>query len=384
MTLDSSARWFRPGMLALAALFVGCAAAPDPSDDEIDETEVGGQQEEPIIGGAKATSYPEATLIDMGHGTTIQSACSGALITPKVVLTAGHCIGDYSLFQVTLPFANGQKAKGKGMVLDYVSNGQYVDPNQHDVGLIVLDKALSLSAYPLVANKGVPDGTKIQNIGRIDNGAFSNTALFISQPVAINDAKSSGFPFDYIATEVIQSGDSGGPVVVAGTHDIVAVNSGAGGGTQVLARLELVNAWIKQVVDANGGGVKFGDPLGGDVDQPEEPSDPPATGDKEAEPNNVYNQNNTLGSKMAGLLTSGDQDWFTWDVGSTGVKYDITLQATGNAQIQMWKLVNGTYHKTPQQTPTSISQTSTGPGKYFLVVHSTTGAAQSYNLSLQK
>lgn len=381
MMLDPLFR-FRPGMLALAALVAGCAATSDPSEqDDMDELEAGGQ-EAPIIGGTKATSYPEAALIDFSG-----SACSGALITPRVVLTAGHCIAGNS-FSVTLPFANNQKSTGKGMVLDYNNSSQYVDPNTHDVGLVVLDKALSIASYPLVANKGVPDGTKVQNIGRINNGQFSSTALFISQPLSVKDAKSAGFPFDYIANEVIQPGDSGGPVVVAGTHNIVAVNSGAGGGTQVLARVELVHSWIKQVVDANGGGLKSGDPLGGGDVPPEDPqdppNDPPAGGDKEAEPNNTYDQNNPLGPKLTGALTSGDQDWFTWDVGSTGVKYNIALQATGNAQIQMWKLVNGTYYKTPQQTPTSIAQTSTGPGKYFLVVHSKTGAAQNYTLTLQK
>jgi hypothetical protein len=251
----------------------------------------------------------------------------------------------------------------------------------------VLDNALSIASYPLIANVPVPNGTKVQNIGRIDNGTFSNTALFISQPLGVKDATSAGFPFDYIATEVIQPGDSGGPVVVSGTHNIVAVNSGAGGGTQVLAKVDLVYSWIKQVTDANGGGVTFGDPLGGGgvpSDPPADPTDPPTTGDKEAEPNNVYNQNNALGSKLTGALTSSDQDWFTWDVGATGVKYNVTLQASGNAQIQMWKLVNGTYYKTPQQSPTSISQTSTGAGKYFVVVHSKTGVAQNYTLTLQK
>ena len=119
MMLDSLLR-FRPGMFALAALFLGCAAASDRSDDEIDE-ESGGQQE-PIIGGSKATSYPEAALIDMNG-----SACSGALITPRVVLTAGHCIASSS-YNVTLPFAGSQKSTGKGSVLDYNNSSHYVDP----------------------------------------------------------------------------------------------------------------------------------------------------------------------------------------------------------------------------------------------------------------
>jgi hypothetical protein len=363
MLLDSILR-FRPAMFALTALFLGCAASSSP-EDELDELEAGGQ-EEPIIGGAKATGYPEAALIDMGYGSQIQSACSGALIAPKVVLTAGHCIGKFTDWYITLPFANGQKAHGKGSVFDYTSNGNYVEPNQHDVGLIVLDTPLSLASYPLVASKPVPDGTKIQNIGRINNGSFSNSALFISQPIAVKDAKNSGFPFDYITDEVIQPGDSGGPVVVNGTHNIVAVNSGAGGGTEVLAKVDLVQSWIKQTVDANGGGATFGDPLGGNnpPENPDNPPDnPPAGGDKEVEPNNTYNQNNAIGSKVSGQLTASDQDWFTWNVGTGGIKYNITLQTTGNAQIQMWKLVNGQYYKTPQQSPTQIAQTSTGAAR---------------------
>src|SRR4051812_725642 len=126
MTFDSFLR-FRPGMLALAGLFIGCAAVSDPSVDDVEELE-GGSEEAPIIGGSKATGYPEAALIDMNG-----SACSGTLITPRVVLTAGHCIGSSS-YTVTLPFANNQKAKGKGQVLDYKSGGSSVDPNAHDVG----------------------------------------------------------------------------------------------------------------------------------------------------------------------------------------------------------------------------------------------------------
>jgi hypothetical protein len=290
---------------------------------------------------------------------------------------------------VTLPFAGGQKASGSGTVLDYNNSSSYVDPNTHDVGLIVLNKALAIDKYPLVANKGVPNGTKVQNIGRINNGSFSTTALFISQPLSVSDAKNYGFPFDYVANEVIQPGDSGGPVVVASSHNIVAVNSGAGNGTQVLARVDLVANWIKQVVDQNGGGGYFGDPLsdqggGGNVDPQPQPQPDPGAGDKEVEPNNTYQQTNPLNGVLKGDLTSQDQDWSTWSVGSQGVKYTLKVQATGDAKIQQWKLVDGQYYKTQQSSDTVISQTSTGPGKYFVVVWSPTGKAQSYTLTLTK
>ena len=388
MTLDSIFRLrLGLGLFALAALSFGCAATPDPTDEEIlDELEGGGTEEAPIVNGTKATGYPEAALIDMNG-----SACSGALIAPKVVLTAGHCTAGYSSFTVTLPFAGGQKSSGTGKVYDYNNSSQYVDPNTHDVGVVILSKALTIDKYPLVANKKVPDGTKVQNIGRINNGSFSNSALFISQPLSVSDATNHGFPFDYKASQVIQPGDSGGPVVIANTHNIVAVNSGAGGGTQILARVDLLATWLKQQVDQNGGGGFFGDPLsdqgGGGSPDPQPQPDPqpdPGAGEKEVEPNNSYQQTNPINGALKGNLTSQDQDWFTWSVGSQGVKYNITVQATGDARIQQWKLVDGQYYKTPQSSNTQIAQTSTGSGKYFLVVWSPSGAQQSYTVTLTK
>lgn len=373
--------WMRNiGLLAILALSAGCAATPDWDEEE--ELEAGGE-EAPIVGGSKATAYPEAVLIDMGNNGQISSACSGALIAPKVVLTAGHCVaGGFNYWRATLPFAGNQTATGKGVVYDYNSNTNYVDPNSHDVGLILLSSALSIQTYPTVATAKVPDGTLAQNIGRINNGQFSNTALFISQPLKISDATNSGFPFDYIASEVIQPGDSGGPVVLANSHSIVAVNSGAGGGTQVLARVDLLYSWIKQQVEANGGGGNFSDPNNDPPPDPD-PGPEPVAG-KEAEPNNTYQQTNPLQDKLAGSLTAGDQDWSTWTVGNQGVKYNLVLSGSGNAQVKMWKLVNGQYYKVPNTSAKQINQTSTGPGQYFVVVYSSSGAPQDYTLTLTK
>lgn len=384
----------RTGMIVLTALFLGCAATPNPTQDDSDELEAGGQ-ESPIVGGTKATGYPEAALIDFGSNGQISYACSGTLIAPRVVLTAGHCIEGTDWY-VTLPFAGNQKSHGKGVLFDYKVGSQYVDPSSHDVGLIILDNALSINAWPTVATAKVPNGTKAQNIGRINNGTFSNTALYIGGNVTLSDATSQGFPYDYITNEIIQSGDSGGPVVLSGSHTIVAVNSGAGGGTEVLARVDLVIDWIKQTVAQNGGGGTFSDPnnggnggagggsggsggAGGNGG-----SGGGSNGATEVEPNDTYQQTNPLGASITGALTTSDQDWFTWSVGSSGVSYKLKLTSTGNAQVQMWKLVNGQYYQTPNTTSTSINQTSTGAGQYFVVVYSSTGAKQNYTLTLTK
>jgi hypothetical protein len=57
---------------------------------------------------------------------------------------------------------------------------------------------------------------------------------------------------------VIQPGDSGGPVFLSGTHTILAVNSGAGSNTQVLARVDLLADWLTSQVASHGGTVASG------------------------------------------------------------------------------------------------------------------------------
>jgi hypothetical protein len=244
--------------LSLAALFVLCASAAGachapPSDSEAGDEAVG-RAGRPIVGGAKASAYPEAVLINMKQSGQIVAACSGSLIAPTVVLTAGHCVYQFDGWDVVAPFASGQKASAtSGATLDWTNQSETVDPNMHDVGLVFLSKAINLSSYPKLAQSPIANGAQVVNIGRIDNGTLSDTNLYVSKPITVNNASSQGFPFDYIAKEVIQSGDSGGPDEIPGTHTIVAVNSGAGGGTEVLARVDLVFSWIQQQVAAHGG-----------------------------------------------------------------------------------------------------------------------------------
>src|SRR5262249_23142810 len=134
--------------------------------------------------------------------------------------------------------------------------GEDVDPTKHDIGLVILDQALSIDKYPEIAKVPLADGAQVVNIGRIKNGRLSNTALYVSQPVTLTDATQIGFPYDYTTDDVIEPGDSGGPDEVPNspTHLITSVNSGGGQATEVLARVDLVYAFIQSTIAANGGG----------------------------------------------------------------------------------------------------------------------------------
>jgi hypothetical protein len=221
----------------------------------------GGSESDDIVDGKTASSYPEAVLVDLLKDDKPYAACSGSLIAPNVVLTAGHCVHGISSWVVTAPFADGQQANGtRSETYDWNASGEEVDPNEHDIGLVFLDAPITLKSYPKLADAPLAADKTVYNIGRIDNGTLSNSALFVSKAIHVTSGAASGFPYDYAATDAIQPGDSGGPDVLPGAapHTIVSVNSGAGNGSEVLARVDLVKDWITGRIAASAGGKSSG------------------------------------------------------------------------------------------------------------------------------
>lgn len=242
-------------VLAALGSSYACSGAPG----EVERMEATRKTSDSIIGGTRANGYEESALVSMLQGGQVAAYCSASVIAPKVVLTAGHCVDGFTAWQIKAPYANGtsQSAHASaGATYDWAEGGATtVNPNHHDIGLIFLDTAITLGTYPQIANTKLANNASVVNIGRINNGTLSTTDLYVSSPIPVTDGASQGFPFDYSAQQIIESGDSGGPDEVPGTtpHLIVAVNSGAGGG-EVLARVDLLYMWIQQQIASHGGG----------------------------------------------------------------------------------------------------------------------------------
>ena len=357
-----------PKLVALVGLCgVALAQAACNAEAPADEELATDSTEQPIIGNPdQASTHPEAALVDMVQGGRVVSHCSGALIAPRVVLTAGHCIDRYSAWVVTLPFAGGQRANGVAKEnYDYLGNtGEFVNPNQHDVGLVILDRALSLSAFPEVASRGSADGALAVAVGRKRDGALSTTALYESDPFAIRSAAPNGSPYAYRSERVIEPGDSGGPVYASGTKRIVAVNSGTGSTYQVLARTDLLSAWIAEKVRANGG-------PGATTPSPTPAPTPAPTGcnANEREPNDTFGAATALtnGTTCGALSSASDQDWFSFDVARAGDTYKVGV--TGSVSVALWKKTASGYQSVATTSAGTFHRVASSAGTYVGVVY---------------
>ena len=236
--------------------------------------------------------------------------CTGSLLTPTVLLTAGHC-ADLAGGAVTArvyfqqdagvhydpvteidPVSGYPEYCAAGTLgvtcatSDQLYNFDYTGilPDTHDVGLVILDQPIFLSEYgvlpeagsldQLATQRGIQDltftvsGYGLTYKNQLQNGkpnvSFRERLMALAHLVNLNSAINAGFNLQTAGNGTGQggtcNGDSGGPVFYGGydSNTIVAVTSF---GLNVLCRgtdfayrtdTEDVIAWILETVAASG------------------------------------------------------------------------------------------------------------------------------------
>ena len=218
----------------------------------------------PVVGG---TTVPEGAWPDAVAVLAQTAACTGTLIAPDVVLTAGHCI-EVAPVEVIVDATDFTKPGGE--VIRVKSATAYPDwEHTYDVGVLVLEHASATPPRAIASActaKGLVTGAKVRVVGfglttqsgTGDNSRLHQALLTVTDPTCVTDAACARavtphgeFMAGGGGTDAC-FGDSGGPIYLGSaligvvSRGIAAAGKPCGGGG-IYVRADAVAGWIEKV-----------------------------------------------------------------------------------------------------------------------------------------
>lgn len=236
-------------------------------------------------GSVDGNRHPAVVLIIMDIAGEPAFRCSGTLIAPKVVLTAGHCAGEPGEFSGLRIFTESDVENGNNNypfsgpntveATSWASHPQYTNRAffLHDVGVVVLSKAVKLAnnQYGTLPSQDQLDAlqpSRSTGFTSVGYGVQRINPAFIEADLIRMFAKphliqiNTGFTGDFslllsnnASTGGTCFGDSGGPNYLGSSNVIAGVTSfglnGTCGGTGGVFRLDRKNVleFVRQYLD---------------------------------------------------------------------------------------------------------------------------------------
>jgi secreted trypsin-like serine protease len=271
-----------------AALWLACS----PPNEEAPQL-----RQQPIIGGSVDPGDP-AMMEMFGVAGTKIARCTVTLVTPRIVLTAAHCVRDsgatakFGIF----PGSDDRKVTGKDLLPTTAAVYDPAYPNDpnggHDIGVIVLATPLKIPPVPInraPLTSAVGKEAKMIGYGLTDGVAFTGDGIkrFATAPIA------------QVTNELIRigknphgtcHGDSGGPLLMdngSGESLIGVVSFGDSStcvGNSFFQRLDTQMAWVDQQIKKYDPAGASADGGAGDAESPTSDAAPATTEPPDAAP----------------------------------------------------------------------------------------------------